>query len=105
MGHEGDGDTNCNWCAPNNPQIFVKVTGGHGNKKTSGDHLDSSVIKIGREEYWRLGEICCHLSPCEKRSANAGVKNSQRSKIITPKKTCHSDSSERPLANTDVKNS
>ena len=34
------------------------------------------------EEPWRLKEICCHSNPCEKSSANAGVKNSQKSKII-----------------------
>ena len=33
-----------------------------------------------REEFWRLEEICCHSNSGEKRSANADVKNSQRSK-------------------------
>ena len=33
------------------------------------------------EESWRLEETCCHSNFNEKPSANAGVKNSQRSKV------------------------
>ena len=36
--HEGDSDTNCNWCTWNNPQRLGKWTGRLGNKRTSGDH-------------------------------------------------------------------
>ena len=48
MEHEGDGDTNCNWCALYNPNKIGKGTGRHQNKKTSGDHPDYSIIKIGQ---------------------------------------------------------
>ena len=48
MEHEGDGDTNCNWCTWNNPQRIGKGTGRLGNNRTSGDHQDYSIIKIGQ---------------------------------------------------------
>ena len=35
-----------------------------------------------KEEFRRLKETCCHPDSCEKPSANAGVKNSQMSKIM-----------------------
>ena len=35
-----------------------------------------------RGEFWILEETCCHSNSSEKPSANAGVKNSQNSKII-----------------------
>ena len=44
---------------------------------------------VNRPEYWeesrRLEETCCYSVSSEKQSANAGVKNSQRSKIILRK--------------------
>ena len=46
MGHKGDSDTNCNWCTWNNPQRSDKRKWRFGNKWTSGDHLDYSIIKI-----------------------------------------------------------
>ena len=42
--HEGDCDTNCNCCARNNPQRIGKGTEKLGNKRTSGDHLNNSII-------------------------------------------------------------
>ena len=41
-----ESDTNCNWCSLHNPQRVVKGTGRLGNKRTSGDHPDYSIIKI-----------------------------------------------------------
>ena len=46
MEHEGDSNTNCNWYTWNNPQKIGKRTGKLGNKRTSRDHPDYSVIKI-----------------------------------------------------------
>ena len=41
-------DTNFNWYVwYNNPKIDNR-TGGLGNKRTSGDHLNYSIIKIGQ---------------------------------------------------------
>ena len=34
------------------------------------------------EESWRLEKTCCHSNSSEKPSANAGVKNSQKSQTI-----------------------
>ena len=48
MEHQGDGDINCNWCTWNNPQRIDKGTGRLGKKRTSGDHPDYSIIKIGQ---------------------------------------------------------
>ena len=48
MEYEGDGNTNCNWCAWNNPQRLGKGTRRFVSKKTVGDHPDYSIIKIGQ---------------------------------------------------------
>ena len=47
MKYEGDGDTNCNWCTWNNPQMIGKGTGGFRNQRSNGDLLHYSIIKIG----------------------------------------------------------
>ena len=48
MEQEGEGDTNCNWCARNNPKRIRKRTGRIGNERTSGDHPNYCTIKIGQ---------------------------------------------------------
>ena len=48
MEHEGDGDTSCNWSTWNNPQRIGKGTGRLGNKRTSWDQPNYSIIKIGQ---------------------------------------------------------
>ena len=48
MEHEDDSNTNCNWCSWSNPQRIGKGTGRLGNKRTSGDHSDNSIIKISQ---------------------------------------------------------
>ena len=50
----------------------------------TGDHPKYSIIKIGQntEKSWRLEETCCLSNFCGRPLANAGVKNSQRSKIM-----------------------
>ena len=45
---EYDGDTNCGWCAWNNSQKIAKERGRLGNKKTSRDHQEYSITKIGQ---------------------------------------------------------
>ena len=47
MEHESDGDTSCNWCTWYSHQRIGTGTGGLGNRRTSGDHSNSSIIKIG----------------------------------------------------------
>ena len=46
--HESDGDTNYNWCTWNNSKRIDKETRRLGNKMSSGDHPDYSIIKIGK---------------------------------------------------------
>ena len=48
MKHEGDGNTNCNQCSRNNPQRIGEGTGIYGNQRTSGDHPNYRIIKIGQ---------------------------------------------------------
>ena len=48
MEQERGGDNTCNWCARCNPQRIGKETGKLGDKKTSGDHPDNMIIKIGQ---------------------------------------------------------
>ena len=48
MKHEGDSDTNSNWRTCNNLQRIGKGTGRRGNKKTSRDYPDYSIIRIGQ---------------------------------------------------------
>ena len=81
MEHEGDGDTNCNWCTWNNPQVLVKELEDleiRGLMETIQTITLSRSTRILR----RVLETCCHSNSREKPSANASVKNSQRSKII-----------------------
>ena len=45
MEHESDDDTNCNWCACYNHQRIDNKTVGIGNKRTSADHPNISIIE------------------------------------------------------------
>ena len=57
MEHEGDGDTNCNWCTWNNPERIGKGTGRVGNKRTSGNYPDYSIVKIGQNNEKSPGDL------------------------------------------------
>ena len=54
MEHEGDYDTNCNWCRRNGPQRIVKGAGSVENRRTIHDHLNYNTVKIGRNTERRL---------------------------------------------------
>ena len=63
--HEGDGDTSCNRCTWINPQMTDKWTRRLKNQRTSGDHPDYSIIKIGQNTEKSpedLRRICCSNS-------------------------------------------
>ena len=47
MEHEGDGDTDCNWCAWNNSKSIDKGIGRLENKGVSGDNSVNRIVKIG----------------------------------------------------------
>ena len=48
MEHNGDGDTNSNWCTWNGSQILSKKTRRVGNLRTSGDHPKKSIVGVGQ---------------------------------------------------------
>ena len=54
MEHEGDGDTNCNWCTWNNPQKIGKGTRRLRSQRRRRDHPDYSIIKNTEKCPWRL---------------------------------------------------
>ena len=45
MDHEGDNYTNRDWCFWYSHQRIIKRTGERGNKRTSGDHPNYSIIE------------------------------------------------------------
>ena len=60
MEHEGDGDTNCNWCTWNYPQRIDKETGGLRNQRTSTYYSEYSIIKIGPNTEKISGDLRRH---------------------------------------------
>ena len=47
MQHEGDGDTNSNWCTRSGHQRIDKGSGGLRKKRTSGNRPNYNISKIG----------------------------------------------------------
>ena len=76
MTHENGGDANCDWRAKNNPQRIGKSTERLGNR-TSRDHPNNSVIKIGQnteKNYGDLRQLAITHTPGEDQQ-NLCVKN------------------------------
>ena len=57
MEPEGNCDTNYNWCTWNNPQRVVKGTGKLRNLRTSRDHPDYYITKIGQNTEKSPGDM------------------------------------------------
>ena len=57
MEYESDGDTNCNWCSWYNHQRINTRTGRLGNKRTSGDHPNYSIIEVGHNTKKSPGDL------------------------------------------------
>ena len=74
--HVGDSDTKCNCCDQYNSQRITKGTGGLGNKRTSSNHPNDSIIEISKNSEKSPRDLRRLKTPVEKPSANAGVKNS-----------------------------
>ena len=55
--HEGDNDTNCNYCTWNNPQKIDNVTRKFGNKRTNEDQPAYSIIKMGQNTEKSPGDL------------------------------------------------
>ena len=45
--HEGDSDTNCNWCTRNSFKRLRKKAERTKDQRKSGKHPDYSILKIG----------------------------------------------------------
>ena len=50
-------DTSCNWHAWYCHQRIGTGTGGFGNKKTSGDHPNNSIVEIGQNTNKSPGDL------------------------------------------------
>ena len=76
MEHEGDGDTNCNWCTLNNPQRLDK---GNGNLKIRGqvETIQTTALLRSAKVLRRVPKIQGDSNSCKIPSANAGVRDSQ----------------------------
>ena len=61
------------------PRGLVK---GLGDSEIRGQEETIQITVLLKNEFWRLEEACCHSNSSGKPSANASVKNSQRSKNI-----------------------
>ena len=48
MEHEVDGETNCKWCVWDNPQKIGTGTEGVGDRRTSGDYPDNSIVAVSQ---------------------------------------------------------
>ena len=77
-----DGYTYCNWCSLYSHKRIGIGTGGLGNERTSGDQHYCWNRSEYQEKSWRLEKTWLHSDSSGKPSANAGVENSQMSKII-----------------------
>ena len=75
--HESDDYTNSNWYSWYSHQRISTRT---GNNKVSGDHPNYCIIEISQNTEKSPGDLkrCCHSNSSEKPSANTGVKNSQK---------------------------
>ena len=82
MEHEGDSDTNYNWCTWNSPQRFGKETGRTGNWRMCQDSPNYNITKIGQNTEKSPGDLLS-LRSSERPSANTGVENLQGVIIIT----------------------
>ena len=57
MEHVGDNYTNRDWCFWYSYQRIIKETGGLGGWRTSGDHPNYSIIKIGQNPEKSPGDL------------------------------------------------
>ena len=55
--HERDGDKNRNWYSWHSLQRIYIRTGGHGNKRTSGEHPNDSIVEIGQNTGKSPGDL------------------------------------------------
>ena len=88
VGHESDGDSNCNWCSWYSQRIGIQ-TGRLGNKRTSVDHLKYSIIKIVQnteQSPWDFKRLTVTQTPTRNHRLMPAWKTLKRSKIIITNK-------------------
>ena len=74
MEHESDGDINCKWRARYSHQRIGTETRGLGNKRTSGDQPNYSIVDIGQNIKMSPGDLRLAVTQTP---ANTCVKNSK----------------------------
>ena len=57
MEYESDSDTSYKWCTQNDPERLGKGTGKIGNRKTSREHSNYSITKIGQSTENSPGDL------------------------------------------------
>ena len=57
MEYESDGHRNSKWCTRNDPQMFGKWARRLGNRKTSWDHPNYTIAKIGQNTMKSPGNL------------------------------------------------
>ena len=85
MKYESDDDTSCDWCAWYSHQWIATGAGGLGNKRTSGDHPNYNILKIGQntKSPRDLRRLAVTQTQLEGHQLTLVWKNSQRSKNNT----------------------
>ena len=81
MDRKSDSDTNCNWYVWYSHQILGTWSRELGNKRTSGNHLNYSIVEIDqntKKSPGNLRGLAVIQTFTGKPSANPDVKNSQR---------------------------
>ena len=63
MEHEGENYTNRDWGFWYSYQRIIKGTGGHGNKRTSGDHPKYYIIENGQNSSGDLRRLAVTQIP------------------------------------------
>ena len=76
VGHEGDGDANCNWHTWNSPQRLCKGTGRVGSQRVNQNHPNYSTVKSPGDLRW----LAITLTPVKRPSANIDERNQQEVK-------------------------
>ena len=70
-----NGDTTCSRCVGNGPQRLGKEIGGIRNQRNNQDHLDHSILKIGKKTQKSLRDLMRFIDFREIPPANSVVKN------------------------------
>ena len=85
MEHKSDSDSNCNWCAQYSDQRIGTGTEGLGNKSTTGEHPNYSIVGIGQNAEKNpgdFGRLADTQTPMKSNQTKAGVRSCRKTKIM-----------------------